>query len=51
MILSRGWEYSDDVDYVRIYVTHIRQKIEPNPGKPVYVLTEPGVGYYFRKDA
>ncbi len=44
-----GWEYIDDVDYVRIYILHLRQKIEPDPAVPHYVLTEPGVGYYFRK--
>jgi len=44
-----GWEYSDDVDYVRIYVSHLRQKIEPEPALPKYILTEPGVGYYFQK--
>lgn len=43
-----GFEYVDDVDYVRIYVSHLRQKIEPEPSAPTYILTEPGVGYYFR---
>ncbi len=42
-----GWEYIDDVDYVRIYVSHLRQKIEPTPSQPRYIITEPGVGYYF----
>lgn len=42
-----GWEYIDDVDYVRIYISHLRQKIEPEPSQPRYILTEPGVGYYF----
>ncbi len=42
-----GWEYIDDVDYVRIYISHLRQKIEPDPSQPRYILTEPGVGYYF----
>ena len=42
-----GWEYIDDVDYVRIYISHLRQKIESNPSQPRYILTEPGVGYYF----
>ncbi len=42
-----GWEYIDDVDYVRIYVSHLRQKIEPDPSRPRYILTEPGVGYSF----
>jgi DNA-binding response OmpR family regulator len=44
-----GWEYIDDVDYVRIYIWHLRQKIEPDPAQPKYIITEPGVGYYFRK--
>lgn len=42
-----GWEYIDDVDYVRIYISHLRQKIEPEPSRPRYIITEPGVGYYF----
>jgi two-component system KDP operon response regulator KdpE len=29
-----GWEYTDDVDYVRIYISHLRQKIEPDPAWP-----------------
>jgi len=44
-----GWEYTDDLDYIRIYVSHLRQKIEPNPSLPRYIITEPGVGYYFQK--
>ncbi len=44
-----GWEYIDDLDYVRIYIWHLRQKIEPDPTQPKYVITEPGVGYYFHK--
>ena len=42
-------EYIDDVDYVRIYISHLRQKIEPEPNEPRYIFTEPGVGYYFKK--
>ena len=44
-----GWEYVDDVDYVRIYIWHLRHKIEPAPTQPRYIMTEPGVGYYFQK--
>jgi len=44
-----GWEYIDDLDYVRIYIWHLRQKIEPDQAKPKYVITEPGVGYSFYK--
>ena len=44
-----GWEYADDLDYVRIYIWHLRQKIEPDQSKPKYIITEPGVGYSFHK--
>jgi two-component system KDP operon response regulator KdpE len=43
-----GFEYIDDIDYVRIYISHLRQKIEPDPSVPRYILTEAGVGYYFQ---
>ncbi len=46
-----GWEYTDDLDYVRIYISHLRQKIEPNPTQPRYIVTEPGVGYSFQKQS
>ena len=44
-----GWEYTYDLDYVRIYISHLRQKIEPSPPLPRYIITEPGVGYSFQK--
>ncbi len=44
-----GWEYTDDLDYVRIYISHLRQNIEPDSTLPRYIITEPGVGYYFQK--
>lgn len=43
-----GWEYIDDIDYIRIYISHLRQKIEPNPEAHKYIFTEPGFGYMFR---
>ena len=46
-----GWEYTDDLDYVRIYISHLRRKIEPEHTLPKYIVTEPGVGYYFQKPA
>jgi len=33
--------------YLRVYVTHLRQKIEPNPASPSLIRTEPGIGYRF----
>ena len=49
MILAKVWgyEYRDESQYVRLYITYLRQKIEPNPSKPVYILTERGIGYSF----
>lgn len=45
-----GWEYTNDIDYVRVYISHLRQKIEKTPSQPQYICTDPGVGYYFRKN-
>jgi two-component system KDP operon response regulator KdpE len=42
-----GWEYRESVDYVHVYISHLRHKIEWDPGRPAYVLTERGVGYRF----
>jgi two-component system KDP operon response regulator KdpE len=44
-----GFEYIDDVDYLRVYIWHIRRKIEPNPREPHYIINELGVGYRFDK--
>jgi DNA-binding response OmpR family regulator len=44
-----GWEYQDDVHYVRVYVWHLRQKLEKDPKNPQYIQTELGMGYRFEK--
>jgi len=36
--------------YIRRYIWYLRQKIEPDPGHPEYILTEREFGYRFRKD-
>ena len=36
---------ADDTHYLRVYMNQLRQKIEPNPSRPKYLITEPGVGY------
>jgi DNA-binding response OmpR family regulator len=48
-LLSKVWgpEYRDEVQYLRLYVNYLRQKIEENPAEPRYILTERGVGYRF----
>lgn len=43
-----GPEYGDEADYLRVYVRQLRRKVERDPSRPRYILTEPGVGYVFR---
>jgi two-component system, OmpR family, KDP operon response regulator KdpE len=40
-----GPDYGDQVDYLRVFVNQLRKKIEAKPSSPVYLLTEPWVGY------
>jgi len=40
----------EDVQYLRVFVGHLRQKLEADPASPRYVVTEPGVGYRFLAD-
>jgi two-component system KDP operon response regulator KdpE len=49
-ILRHVWgpEYGEETQYLRVYIRHLRQKIEPNPAHPRYILTEPAVGYRFQ---
>ncbi len=42
-----GQEYRDESHLLRLYITYLRQKIEPDPANPQYILTERGVGYRF----
>jgi two-component system KDP operon response regulator KdpE len=47
-ILKEVWGGQADPQYVRVYVRQLRQKIEANPERPQYILTETGVGYRLR---
>ncbi len=40
-----GPAHADDMQYLRVYVSQLRDKIEPTPKEPAYVVTEPGIGY------
>jgi two-component system, OmpR family, KDP operon response regulator KdpE len=40
-----GPGYEDETHYLRVHIGHIRSKIEPDPARPRYVITDPGVGY------
>ncbi|GLS33729.1 two-component system, OmpR family, KDP operon response regulator KdpE [Mesorhizobium albiziae] len=44
-LLKQVWGNAYDVQYLRVYVRQLRQKIEPNPEQPRYIRTETGVGY------
>ena len=43
-----GYDYPGDVRTVDVHVRRLREKIEPNPGDPLYIQTKWGVGYYFK---
>jgi len=43
----RGRQFGDAQQYLRVYVAHLRRKIEADSIKPRYIITEPGVGYRF----
>lgn len=46
-ILREVWgpEYTEETHYLRVYMAHLRQKLEADPANPILLLTEPGVGY------
>jgi two-component system KDP operon response regulator KdpE len=47
-LLREIWGPSTDPQYLRVYVRQLRQKLEPDPERPRYILTETGVGYRLR---
>jgi two-component system KDP operon response regulator KdpE len=52
-ILQAVWgpDYGNEVEYLRVFVNQLRKKIEPDPAKPRYIVTEPWLGYRFVMDA
>jgi two-component system KDP operon response regulator KdpE len=46
-LLRRVWgpEYGSESHYLHVYMARLRKKLEPDPGRPRYLQTEPGVGY------
>jgi two-component system KDP operon response regulator KdpE len=48
-ILQAVWgpDYGNEVEYLRVFVNQLRKKIEPDPTRPRYILTEPWLGYRF----
>jgi DNA-binding response OmpR family regulator len=49
-LLARVWgrEYTDEISYLKSYISRLRNKLEPDPHHPQYILTEYGIGYWFR---
>ena len=47
----RGPQHVGDSGYLRLYIAQLRKKLEPDPARPRYILTEPGMGYRFQPDA
>jgi two-component system, OmpR family, KDP operon response regulator KdpE len=52
MLLTEVWgpQYTNDTGYLRLYLAQLRKKLEPEPSRPRYLLTEPGMGYRFVPD-
>jgi two-component system KDP operon response regulator KdpE len=49
LLLTQVWgpAYAGDTQTLRVHVANLRRKIEPDPGAPRYITTDPGVGYRF----
>jgi two-component system, OmpR family, KDP operon response regulator KdpE len=47
-LLHELWDDLTDAQYLRVYVRQLRQKIEAEPERPQYILTETGIGYRLR---
>jgi two-component system KDP operon response regulator KdpE len=45
-----GPPYADQAHYLRVYMAQLRRKLERDPARPRYLVTEPGVGYRFAAD-
>ncbi len=50
MLMSEVWGGETDVQYLRIYIRQLRQKIEADPARPQHILTETGIGYRLRME-
>jgi len=52
-LLRQVWgpAYSKEIEFVWVYIRRLRRKIEPDPARPRYILTAPGVGYRLAQPA
>ena len=51
-LLQQVWgpQYERETNYLRVYMAQVRRKLEPDPARPRYFITEPGMGYRFQTD-
>jgi two-component system KDP operon response regulator KdpE len=52
-LLQQVWgpAYRTETNYLRVHLANLRRKLEPDPTRPRYLITEPGVGYRFQPDS
>ena len=52
-LLQQVWgpSYERETNYLRVYLAQLRRKLEPDPARPRYLITEPGMGYRFEPPA
>jgi two-component system KDP operon response regulator KdpE len=50
-LLNEVWgpSYTAETNYLRVYITGLRPKLEPDPTRPRHIVTEPGMGYRFER--
>lgn len=46
-----GGNYTEQTEYLRVFIGQLRKKVEADPAKPKYILTEPWIGYRFQPDS
>jgi two-component system KDP operon response regulator KdpE len=51
-LLRQVWgpAYSTETNYLRVHLANLRRKLEPDPARPTYLITEPSIGYRFELD-
>ncbi|MDQ0784898.1 two-component system KDP operon response regulator KdpE [Streptomyces sp. B3I7] len=51
-LLQEVWgpRYEKETNYLRVHLANLRRKLEPEPSRPCYLITEPGIGYRFTPD-
>ena len=52
-LLQEVWgpTYRDETNYLRVHLANLRRKLEPDPSRPRYLITEPGIGYRFQPES